>query len=50
MGLSQFWYKKEYDSKPVYNKKVLKTKTKSHGDEVTDFNVKIHKVDSNHTS
>ena len=29
--------KKEFDSKPVYNKNVLKTKIKSHGDEVTDF-------------
>ena len=29
--------KKELDSKPVYNKKILKTKIKSHGDEVTDF-------------
>ena len=42
--------KKEFDSKPVYNKKILKTKTKSHGDEVVDFhNKKIHKEDSNHT-
>ena len=29
--------KKAFDSKPVYNKKILKTKIKSHGDEVTDF-------------
>ena len=29
--------KKAFDSKPVYNKKFLKTKIKSHGDEVTDF-------------
>ena len=29
--------KKELDSEPVYNKKFLKTKIKSHGDEVTDF-------------
>ena len=29
--------KKEFDSKPVYNKEFLKTKIKSHGDEVTDF-------------
>ena len=28
---------KEFDCKPVYNKKVLKTKIKSHGDEVTHF-------------
>ena len=42
--------KKEFDSKPVYNKEFLKTKIKSHGDEVTDFyDEKIPKVDSNHT-
>ena len=42
--------KKEFDSKPVYNKEFLKTKTKYHGDEVTDFYDKeIPKVDSNHT-
>ena len=29
--------KKEFDSEPVYNKNFLKTKIKSHGDEVTDF-------------
>ena len=29
--------KKEFDSKPVYNKNYLKTKIKSHGDEVTNF-------------
>ena len=29
--------KKEFDSQPVYNKNFLKTKIKSHGDEVTDF-------------
>ena len=29
--------KKEFDSKPVYNKSYLKTKIKSHGNEVTDF-------------
>ena len=34
--------KKEFDSKPVYNKNFLKTKIKSHGDEVTE-------VDSYHT-
>ena len=27
----------EFDSKSVYNKELLKTKIKSHGDEVTDF-------------
>ena len=30
-------YKKEFDSKTVYNKFYLKTKIKSHGKEVTDF-------------
>ena len=41
---------KQYDSEPVYNKNFLKTKTKSHGDEVTDFyNKEILQVDSNHT-
>ena len=29
--------KKEFDSKPVYNKHFLKTKIKSYGDKVTDF-------------
>ena len=29
--------KKEFGSEPVYNKNYLKTKIKSHGDEVTDF-------------
>ena len=29
--------KNEFDSEPVYSKKVLKTKVKSHGDEVTVF-------------
>ena len=29
--------KKEFDSEPVHNQKFLKTKIKSHGDEVTDF-------------
>ena len=42
--------KKEFDSQPAYNKKIFKTKIKSHGDEVTDFYDKeIPKVDSNHT-
>ena len=40
--------KKKFDSKPVCNKKLLKTKKKSHDDEVTDFYDKeIPKVDSN---
>ena len=42
--------KKEFDSKPVYNKKFLKNKIKSHGDEVTDsYDNEIPKVYSNHT-
>ena len=42
--------KKQFDSKPVYNKEFLKTKIESHGDEVTDFyDEKIPKVGSNHT-
>ena len=42
--------KKEFNKVPVYNKEYLKTKIKSHGDEVTDFYDKvIPKVDSNHT-
>ena len=40
--------KKEFDSKPIYNKKFLKTKIKSCGDEVTDFYDKeILKLDYN---
>ena len=42
--------KKWFYSKPVYNEKYLKTKIKSHGEEVTDFGDKeIPKMDSNHT-
>ena len=42
--------KKDFDSEPVYNKKFLETRIKSHGDEVTDFYDKeILKVDFNHT-
>ena len=42
--------RKEFGSEPVYNKKFLKTKIKSHGDEFTDFYDKdISNVDSNHT-
>ena len=41
--------KKEFDSKPVYNKNFSKTKIKSYGDEVTDFYDKqIPKMDSNY--
>ena len=50
MGKSQWWYQKEVDSQPVYNKKFLKTKIKSRGDGVTDFYDKgIPKLNSNHT-
>ena len=42
--------KKEIDNEPVYNKEFLKTKIKSHGEEVTDFyDKKIPKVDSSFT-
>ena len=42
--------KKEFDSNPLYNKNFLKTKIKSHGDEVTDFyDKKVPKVGSNYT-
>ena len=42
--------KKEFDNKLVYNKEYLKTKIKSHGDEVTDFYDKeIPKIVFNHT-
>ena len=41
---------KEFDNEPVYNKEYLKTKIKSHGDEVTDFHNKdIPRVVSKHT-
>ena len=43
--------KKEFGSEPVYHKNYLKTKIKSHGNEVKDFyDKKIPKLDSNHTS
>ena len=39
-----------FDSELVYNKTFLKTKVKSHNDEITDFYDKeIPMVDSNHT-
>ena len=42
--------KKEFDSEPAYNKEFLKTKMKSHGDEVTNFyDKKNPKVDSSYT-
>ena len=40
--------KKEVNSKPVYNKKILKTKIKSNSDEATDFyDIEIPKVGPN---
>ena len=33
-------FKKEFDSEPVYNKNLLKTKVKSYGNKVTDFDDK----------
>ena len=42
--------KKEFDSEPVCDKEILKTKAKSHGNEVTNFYDKgISNVNSNHT-
>ena len=42
--------KNEFDGEPVYNKEFLKTKIKSHGDEVADFyNKEVPKLDPNHT-
>ena len=41
--------KKEFDNEPVYSKEFLKTKIKSHGDDLTDcYDKKVLKVDSNH--
>ena len=42
--------KKEFDSEPVYDKKFLNNKVKSHGNKVANFyDKKNPKVDSNHT-
>ena len=42
--------KEEFDSKPVYNKRYLKTKIKSSWNEATDFHHKtMPKADSNYT-
>ena len=42
--------KKDFDNEPIYNKEYFKTKTKFHGNEVTDFySTKIPKVDSYRT-
>ena len=49
LGWSQRW-QKTFDSEPVCNKKVLRTKIKPHGDKITDFyDEEIPKVDYNHT-
>ena len=41
---------KEFDYKSFYDKKILKTKIKSYGDEATDFyDKKMPQVGSNHT-
>ena len=41
---------KEFDSEPVYKKEFLKTKIKSHGNEVTDFYDKeIPRANSNNS-
>ena len=43
--------KKEFDGEPVYSKNYLKTKKKSHADEVTNFyDKKIPRLDFNHHS
>ena len=42
--------KKEFDSDSFYNENYLKTKIKSHGDEVTNFyDKRISALDSSHT-
>ena len=41
--------RKEFNSDPVYNKEYLKTKIKSHSDEVTFLRKKIPKMESSHT-
>ena len=42
--------RKEFDSEPVYDKKFLKTKIKSYGDEASDFHDnEMPKVGFNHT-
>ena len=41
---------KEFDCKSFFDKKILKTKIKSYGDEATDFyDKKMPQVGSNHT-
>ena len=42
---------KEFDSKPIYNKKFLKNKVRSYGDEATDFHdEEMPKIGSNYVS
>ena len=42
--------KREFDSEPIHKEEFLKTKIKSHGNEVTEFyDKKIPKLDSNET-
>ena len=42
--------KREFDSKPIYNKRLLKTKIKCYGCEAIDFHDKeVPKAGSNHT-
>ena len=41
--------KKEFYSKPIYNKNFLKTKIRSHGNVVTDYYDKKIPKDSNYT-
>ena len=42
--------RKEFDSEPVYNKYILRTKIKSHDDEITDFySMEIPEQNSSHT-
>ena len=42
--------KNQVNSKPVYNKKVLKTKTKFYSDKATDFQDReVPKIDTNYT-
>ena len=41
---------KEFDSEPICNKKFLKTKSKSYGDDADFHDKKTPKVESNYTS
>ena len=47
---SQQQHEKEFNSKPIYNKKLLKTKKKSYDDQAIDFHYKeIPKVGPNYS-